>query len=58
MVSPEMFEQLTGGGNLALFLQNIAWVFGGATVVVVFTMILACINIVRFEPLKIFNKRY
>jgi putative ABC transport system permease protein len=57
-VSPEMFEQLTHSANIELILQNIAWVFGGTTAVVMLSLILACINIVRFEPLKIFNKRY
>ena len=58
LVSPEMFEQLTQGGNITLILQNAAWVFGGATAVVALSLAIACINIVRFEPLKIFNKQY
>jgi ABC-type antimicrobial peptide transport system permease subunit len=58
LVAPEMFEQLMSGANLELFLQNAGLVFGGTTAVVMLSLILACINIVRFEPLKIFNKQY
>jgi len=58
LVAPEMFEQLTNGGNFGLILQNAGLVFGGTTAVVMLSLILACINIVRFEPLKIFNKQY
>jgi len=58
LVSPEMFESLTHGANLELLLKNIGIVFGGTTVVVMLSLILACINIIRFEPLKIFNKQY
>ncbi|MCL2311259.1 MAG: FtsX-like permease family protein [Firmicutes bacterium] len=57
LVSGEMFGNLTRGANLELW-QNIGLVFAGTTVVVMLSLILACINIVRFEPLKIFNKRY
>ena len=57
-VSAEFFENLTQGVNFALLLQNVGLVFGGTTAVVMLSLILACINIVRFEPLKIFNKRY
>ena len=57
-ISDESFETLTRGGNFALILQNIGFVFGGTTVVVVLSLIFTCVNIVRFEPLKIFNKQY
>jgi len=57
-VSPEFFENLTQGINFNLLVQNIGLVFGGTTVIVMMSLILACINIIRFEPLKIFNKRY
>jgi hypothetical protein len=57
LVSAEMLENLTKV-NLGVILQNAGLVFGGTTAVVMLSLILACINIVRFEPLKIFNKRY
>ena len=57
-VSPEFFESLTKGVNITMVLQNIGLVFDGTTAVVMLSLVLACINIVRFEPLKIFNKRY
>jgi len=58
LVSPEFFENLTQGINWDVLLQNIGLVFGGTTAVVMLSLILACVNIIRFEPLKIFNKRY
>jgi len=57
LVSVEMIENLTQGTNIDLF-QNIGIVFGGTTAVVILSLILAYINIIRFEPLKIFNKQY
>ena len=57
-VSPEVAEKLAQGADLGLMLQNIGIVFAGATGVVALSLILACVNIVRFEPLKIFNKQY
>ena len=58
MVSPEMFEQLTSVANVSLILQNVGWVFAGATAIVALSLMIACVNIMRFEPLKIFNKQY
>jgi ABC-type antimicrobial peptide transport system permease subunit len=58
LISTEMFETLTSGANFELLLQNIVFVFGGMTVIVVLSLTLACINIIRFEPMKIFNKQY
>ncbi len=58
MVSVEMFKTLTQGANIELLLQNIGIVFGGMTVFVMLSLVLACINIIRFEPMKIFNKQY
>ena len=57
LVSAETFENLTRVSTLEIW-QNIGLVFGGTTAVVMLSLILACINIVRFEPLKIFNKQY
>ena len=57
-VSPDFFESLARGVNTAMLMQNAGLVFGGTTAVVILSLILACINIVRFEPLKIFNKQY
>jgi len=58
LLSPEVFKQLTQGINLNLLVQNIGLIFGGTTIIVMMSLILACINIIRFEPLKIFNKQY
>lgn len=58
LISVEMFENLTQGLNIELMMQNIGIVFGGTTIVIMLSLILACINIIRFEPLKIFNKQY
>ena len=44
--------------NVNFLLQNAGLVFGGTTAVVMLSLVLACVNIVRFEPLKIFNKQY
>ena len=58
LMSPETFASVTSGGGVALILQNAGLVFGGATAVVALSLVIACINIVRFEPLKIFNNQY
>ena len=57
-ISDESFETLIRGGNFEPILQNIGFVFAGTTMVVVLSLIFTCVNIVRFEPLKIFNKQY
>jgi len=58
LMTAESFDSMTKGLNLELLLKTTGLVFSGTTVVVMLSLILACINIVRFEPLKIFNKRY
>ena len=58
LVAPEMFRYLTNVGDVELILQSAGFVFGGTTIIVMLSLILACVNIVRFEPLKIFNKNY
>lgn len=58
LMSVESFENLTQGFNISLIFQNIGIIFGGTTAVVMLSLILACINIIRFEPLKIFNRQY
>lgn len=58
LMSPESFENIVSGGGIGLILQNAGLVFGGATVVVALSLVIACINIVRFEPLKIFNNQH
>lgn len=47
----------TSTQTIALF-RNILAIFTGMTGVVMLSLILACVNIIRFEPLKIFNKQY
>ncbi len=58
MVSPDVYKNLTKGTNIELLLQNILIVFGGMTVTVIFSLVLTSVNILRFEPLKIFNRQY
>ena len=58
LVSAESFEKLAQGADLGTLLQNIGIVFAGATGVVALSLVLACVNIIRFEPLKIFNRQY
>lgn len=58
MVSTEIFNTLTRNANIELLLQNAGFVFGGMTVIMVLSLTVACINIIRFEPMKIFNKQY
>lgn len=58
LISVEMFENLTKVANIKLLFQNVGFVFIGTTIVVMLSLTLAYINIVRFEPLKIFNKQY
>ena len=41
-----------------LAVQNIVSIFINTSVVAAISVVLACIGILRFEPLKIFNKRY
>ena len=41
-----------------LILQNVGITFGGVTAVALLTLVFAAVYIVRFEPLKIFNKRH
>ena len=57
-ISDGNLNSLTVGLNFNFSLYHIGIVFGGMTVIVMLSMIIACINIIRFEPLKIFNKRY
>jgi hypothetical protein len=58
LMPAESYEYITQGAHLELLLQNAGLVFGGTTVIVMMSLVLACINIMRFEPLKIFNKQY
>ncbi len=58
MLSPEMSELFTSMTGLNRFLQTIGIVFGGTTVTIILSLVLTCINIVRFQPLTIFNKRF
>jgi hypothetical protein len=58
LISAESFENLIQGRNFGLLMQNAGIVFGGTTTVVILSLVLVCVNIIRFEPLKIFNKQY
>ena len=58
LMSAESFESLAKGASTGIFGQNSFLVFGGATAVAGLSLILACVNIVRFEPLKIFGRQY
>lgn len=58
MLSPEILESLTKAAGLNLLFQNVSTVFSGMTVTIILSLVMICINIVRFQPLKIFNKQY
>ncbi len=58
MLSSEMLNELTSMVRTDLFLRNAGIVFGGMTVTVLLSLILVCVNIVKFQPLRIFNKQY
>ncbi len=58
MVSAEVYERIMGSFGLRDIMMHFGTVFGGATVIVLLSSLLSCINILRFEPLKIFNKRF
>jgi len=58
MVSPEVYERIVGGFDIADIMLNFVIVFGGSTFIVLLSSLLSCVNILRFEPLKIFNKRF
>ncbi|MCL1792595.1 MAG: FtsX-like permease family protein [Oscillospiraceae bacterium] len=57
-VSTEMMEKLAGGADLELLLRNAGFVFAGASAAAGLSLVLACVSIVRFQPLKIFGKQY
>lgn len=58
MVSPDVYERITGSFGWGDYIKNFMIVFGGSTAIVLISSIMSCINILRFEPLKIFNKRF
>jgi|LSQX01.2.fsa_nt_gb ABC-type antimicrobial peptide transport system permease subunit len=57
-VSTEMYETLTSSSNISLLFKNIGIVYGGMTAAAALSLILTCVNIIKFEPMKIFNKQY
>ena len=58
LISEQVYNTLTNGINLDLLLKNVGFVFGGTFVVIILSLIIACINITKFQPLKIFNKQH
>lgn len=58
MLSPEMLRSLTNAVGSNILFQNISTVFAGMTITIILSLVVICINIVRFQPLKIFNKQY
>ncbi len=58
LLSPELFDEFSDMAGFPLLVRNAVIVFGGMTVTVLLSLLLICINIVRFQPLKIFNKQY
>ena len=58
LVSPEMLANLTSVTNIGFVLENVGIVFIGTTAVVILSLVMTIVNIVRFEPLKIFSKQY
>jgi len=55
-MSAENFAAITQESNVLT--SSIGYVLIGSLIVVTISSVIACINTVRFEPLKIFNKRY
>ena len=51
-------EKFMPDSPLPVLLQNIGITFGGITAVAALSLVFAVVYIVRFEPLKIFNKQY
>jgi len=58
MLSSEMLQALTDTFGSSMMLKNVSTVFVGMTITVILSLVVICINIVRFQPLKIFNKQY
>lgn len=58
MLSPEMLKALTDAFGSSIMLNNVITVFVGMTITIILSLVITCINIVRFQPLKIFNKQY
>ena len=58
MLTPGILESIASATGLSMIFQNIGIVYGGMTVTVILSLVLTCINILRFQPLKIFNKQY
>ena len=58
MVSPDIYERIAGNFAWGDYIKNFMIVFGGSTAIVLISSVMSCINILRFEPLKIFNKRF
>ena len=58
MVSSDVYERITGSFVWDDYIKNFMIVFGGSTAIVLISSIISCVNIMRFEPLKIFNKRF
>lgn len=58
MLSSEMLQALTDTFGSNIMLKNVSAVFVGMTITIILSLVMICINIVRFQPLKIFNKQY
>ncbi|NLE13423.1 MAG: ABC transporter permease [Clostridiales bacterium] len=58
IVSPDIYKRISGGFGFIGTMMNFGIVFGGASVIVLLSTFLSCIHILKFEPLKIFNKRF
>ena len=57
-ISEQVYNTLANGVDFDLLLRNVGFVFGGMFVVIILSLIIACINITKFQPLKIFNKQH
>lgn len=58
IVAADVYERITGGFGWGDSIKNFMIVFGGSTAIVLISTAMSCVNILRFEPLKIFNKRF
>ncbi len=58
LVSPEMYGRITSESVLTLLLRSAGIVFAGTTAAVIISLLFTAVSIMRFSPLKIYNKRY
>ena len=58
LVSAELVHVLTKNINVILYLRNTGLILCGTMILVIMSLLITCINIIRFKPLHIYNKQY